>query len=200
MQLQLPRDALRRLALRHPQRYPVLFDTTATGALANRSMLAACPQAALWRTGDLRLHSRGIGSHPGDGFLHTLDRHWKRERRPGTGDGFTGGWVVFLGYEIAAEIEPHLAPPRTGAPERIDAFALRCPAVLVRDELSGNAQIIIEPGAPPGIEEQVRADLAALDTPVAPTPWPKWHIEEEDPALYLERVRRAQEYIRAGDI
>jgi hypothetical protein len=43
---------------------------------------------------------------------------------------FAGGWFLYLGYEMAAEVEPKLTLPRnpTGLP---DAIAHRCPAAVV---------------------------------------------------------------------
>ena len=42
-------EALRRLAYRDPDSFPVLFDSAARGPLSRYSILAAYPQAALWR-------------------------------------------------------------------------------------------------------------------------------------------------------
>ena len=53
---------------------------------------------------------------------------------PGAGGDalrFAGGWALFLGYELASEIEPQLALPRTPLPWQ--AFALRTPCALVHD-------------------------------------------------------------------
>jgi anthranilate synthase component 1 len=205
--LPLPADALRRLTLRHPDRYPVLLDSTALGALARVSILAVAPQAALWRTGDGTLHADRVPFEldAGDGFLQTLERWLERDQappEPGVG-GFHGGWIVFLGYEMAGEVEPHLDLPGRhvpGAARRVDAFALRCPAALVRDAATGRASLQLEADAPAHIVAQLHADLAALDGPDIEHGWPHWRIQEENPELYLRRVLRAQEYIRAGDI
>ena len=48
---------------------------------------------------------------------------------------FTGGWFVYLGYEVAAEVEPRLALPPSNAP--YSAFALRVDTVAVHDVASG---------------------------------------------------------------
>ena len=61
----------------------------------------------------------------GRGFLEALENWWRRERSSASGESlpFGGGWAVFLGYEIAREIEPRLALPASELPW--DAFALR---------------------------------------------------------------------------
>ncbi len=57
---------------------------------------------------------------------------------------FSGGWLVYLGYEIAAEIEPRLALPRS--PDSTAALAIRAPAAWIRDRQSGEAWLVAEPG------------------------------------------------------
>jgi anthranilate synthase component 1 len=204
--LEAPPEALRALALVDPVRFPVLLDSAADGPLAARSVLAVQPTGALWCDASGRLGTDGL---PADlsctlerqpGFLAALEYWWRAERRAGSAtsalDGFSGGWFVFLGYEIAAEIEPRLRLPRETTPWR--AWALRVPVAIEADLRSGEVTGLAEPGheaalgtlasdlraAPP----QRRAGSAALA------------VTEEPPALFLSRVERAKAYIAAGDI
>ena len=62
-----------------------------------------------------------------------------------TGVPFAPGWVVFVGYEIAADIEPHLMLPPTPLPWT--AFALRTPCALVHVLASDAVWAVAEPGA-----------------------------------------------------
>ena len=69
----------------------------------------------------------------GDSFLSRLDDWYQREKNPVAGlEGipYAGGWFVYLGYELAAEIEPTVQFPAAddGFPV---AFASRCPAVIL---------------------------------------------------------------------
>ncbi|MGH8267189.1 MAG: aminodeoxychorismate synthase component I, partial [Steroidobacteraceae bacterium] len=105
---------LRRLAARWPERYPMLLDSAATGALSRASMLLAEPRGALWLTPDGRLGAQGLRPQ-GVSFLAALEHWWLSERAtatPGAGPdaagepAFSGGWALFLGYELAQEIEP----------------------------------------------------------------------------------------------
>jgi anthranilate synthase component 1 len=188
-QLDAPASVLRRLAARFPERYPMLFDSAAEGALSRMSILAAEPQEALVA------HS----SHAD--FLKTLERRWQDERIPSSKQAlpFTGGWVLFLSYELAGEIEPRLRLPASDLPWR--AFALRTPCAIIHDRLENRVFAVAEPQAAhllPKIERDVH-EAASMPAP-ASMPISVAAIDEESPEIFLERVRRAQGYIRAGDI
>lgn len=216
-ELDAPPCVLRQLAASRPGRYPVLFDSAAEGPLSRRSILVAQPTGALWLDPQGRLQAHGavpadvVG--PGDGFLAALAR-WRCSTHPGPDPveagasrrslPFTGGWAVFLGYEIAAEVEPRLVLPRPSAAHAWQAFALRVPCALVHDSLSGTVQAIAEEGAATALDA-IESDVRELtgsgpDSAATPEPLAVASIEEEDPAAYLGRVRRGKDYIRAGDI
>jgi len=197
---------LRRLAARFPDRYPLLLDSADTGPLSRTSVLLAEPGAALWLGADGRLGAQGLVPQ-GTSFLAALESWWLAERhaprakaRPhsATDLAFEGGWALFLGYELAQEIEPHLALPRSPLPWQ--AFALRTPCALVHDLRRGRVFAVAEAHAADALARIAAEALeAARETDVRDT----LHIEgvhEEDPRAYLARVRRAKEYVRAGDI
>ncbi len=212
--LDVPAAVLRRLAASRPHDYPLLLDSVAAGPLGRSSILAARPRAALWL--DARGRVGACGAVPrGAGFLATLERWWIEERKgslggrlggaSGVADGlevpFTGGWAVFFGYELALEIEPRLtlpAPPAGELPWR--ALALRTPCALVHTHASGRVLAVAEADSAAELDrlERDAAEAAGAAAPV-PAP-PALQITEEDPQRHLLRVRRAQEYIRAGDI
>ncbi len=83
---------------------------------------------------------------PQGGFLRALENWWNALRVPETASPlpFTGGWLLYLGYELAAEIEPRLRLPRSTDP--VAALAIRAPAAWVRDRATGQAWLIAEPG------------------------------------------------------
>jgi len=197
---------LRRLAARFPDRYPLLLDSAATGPLSRTSVLLAEPGAALWLGADGRLGAQGLVPQ-GTSFLAALENWWLAERstpqakaQPHSASGlaFEGGWALFLGYELAQEIEPHLALPRSPLPWA--AFALRTPAALVHDLHRHRVFAVAEAHAADAlarIADEAREAAGAADVHDA------LHIEqvyEEDPRAYLTRVRCAKEYVRAGDI
>jgi anthranilate synthase component I len=116
---------------------------------------------------------------------------------------FAGGWFIYLGYEMAVEVEPTLRsvwPQASAQDKRPIAVALRAPAALTRDA-GGRGRLIAEPGVDPAQLRQIHLDLAEVHaTPIRPQRRARIAPTEETPDAFIERVRRAQEYIRAGDI
>jgi anthranilate synthase component 1 len=212
-ELDVPPDVLRQLAASRPDRYPVLLDSAADGPLSRASVLVASPTGALWLDAQGQLRTEGAIPGdvvvPGEGFLRALDRWVSRcaqaTAEPATTDlPFRGGWAVFLGYELAAEIEPRLALPLPPAALGWQAFALRVPCALAHDRLSDKVFAIAEEDAAAALE-LIASDALMLarggcDLSVRPAPPAVARVMEEEPAAYLERVRRGKEYIRAGDI
>ena len=188
---------LHRLA---PERYPFLLQSTDSASpLGRYDILFASPGPALEMLGDGTL--QGTHDAAAGGFLEALDEWWHAENRPAGNDHlpFTGGWFLFLGYELAAEIEPtlHLRAD-TVLPT---AFAVRCRAAIIIDHLEQQACWIAEPGAEAGYA-QVLADIHAIrDTqPVAGAAAKVLTPLEEPPQEFLEAVASARDYIAAGDI
>ena len=196
---------LRRLAALDPARYPLLLDSAAAGPLGTATVLLAAPSAALWLTGDGRLGADGT-TIEGESFLSALESWWLRERAPaGSGSTvaplpFTGGWALYLGYELAQEIEPRLVLPRTPLPWI--AFALRTPCALIHELGTDRVLAVGEEGADTALT-LITADAyaAAAAAPADPGDTLEFRsVSEEDPEAFLARVRRAKEYVRAGDI
>ena len=207
-------DTLRRLAYSDPEAFPVLFDSAARGPLSRYSILAAYPEAVLWQDGRGRLHATGMPVPHSSGFLSALEAAWRSQRGAGSDDAaageseagagpagpFRGGWVVFLGYELAAEIEPQLnlptrVPADSAAPA---AFALRVPAGLVYDHVARRAWLFAESGRHDRIEA-LSAALSALPT-TQPGSSSAVLMREEAPDRFRSRVEAALDYIGAGDI
>jgi anthranilate synthase component 1 len=106
--IQLPPDALLALHAANPQRYPVLLESAAQGApLGQFDILLACPGARLTLNADGSL-STDATIDLASGFLESLDSWWRQERIEAQAleVPFVGGWFLFLGYELAREIEP----------------------------------------------------------------------------------------------
>jgi anthranilate synthase component I len=191
---------LRRLAARDPERYPLLLDSAAEGPLSQRSRLLAAPSAALWLDRAGRLGAHGLAPQ-GEGFLAALENWWRSERLSGTGGEGTeplgaGGWAIFLGYELAGEIEPHLTLPATPLPWQ--AFALRTHGAIELDLPTGRMRAVAEDLR---TLERLAADaLAAAAEPERSDSLTIASVREEDPSAYLARVLRAKEYVRAGDV
>jgi anthranilate synthase component 1 len=183
-----------------PQRYPFLLQSTAARPpLGRYDILFASPGESLELTGNRQLR----GSHAGDGprFLTALNSWWRGDKRRGPVPDlpFHGGWFLYLGYELAAEIEPVLDLPVD--PLLPVAFAVRCRAAIIHDHVDRQTWFIKEQGA--DIEQgEVIDDIrrAASGSQQPPEQAPVSTIIEEDDQRFLGAVERAKEHIAAGDI
>jgi anthranilate synthase component 1 len=179
-----------------PARYPVLLDSAVTGTpLARHSLLLAAPGPRLVLDAEGRLSGPGRGRR----FCERLDDWWRESAQdaPPPHGPFAGGWFLYLGYELAAEVEPTLRLPRSPLP--IVAMAWRMQAALLLDHESGRVSAVAEAAAGAALK-QLCEDWRAS----APLPPPALRaapaVEEEDPQRYLAACRRALRHIAAGDI
>jgi anthranilate synthase component 1 len=182
-------------------RYPFLLESAAQGtALGRFDILFAFPEITLRLDAENQLHNGPSGVR--QGFLDAFDAVWSGLRVPRLANSqgpFHGGWFVFLGYELAAEIEPRLnLDPNPNLPI---ALATRVPAAIVRDRQQRLAWIVTEPGYESVIDE-IRFDVENLvKTRVAPMKLIVGESLAEEPAeKFLRAVRDAKRYITAGDI
>lgn len=116
---------------------------------------------------------------------------------------FRGGWALYLGYELAAQVEPTLRLPvfRGNLPV---AAALFCPAAVLRDRESGRCIATALPGHEAWLSRiAIIADDAAqrIDAGQRPSalPLPRTLAEDAD-ARFLDGVARVHGYLRAGDV
>ena len=197
-------DSVDLLALQRmtPRRYPCLLESAAQGGKQARfDLLLAFPQTGLRLDRDgvtRRLDGRVVAGN----FLDALDSDWracsKGSRAAGSELPFLGGWALFLGYELSAQIEPRLklADDGAGLPR---ALALRCPVALLRDHADGSLTAIAETGYESLLDdliEDVRNAGASVSSPL-----PKIDPPREDyPQRFLDGVRRILDYIGAGDV
>jgi anthranilate synthase component 1 len=112
---------------------------------------------------------------------------------------FRGGWFVYLGYELAAQIEPSLTlpPARSKLPT---ALAQRIPAAVIRDHRQHCTWLVAEHGQD-SLLQSMAEDLAALiPCDNCPDVLLEGELQEDDPQLYLDAVARIRDYILAGDV
>ncbi|TCO34972.1 aminodeoxychorismate synthase component I [Dokdonella fugitiva] len=187
------------LAAAQPRRYPGLLESVARGnARARHDILFAFPGRELRLAGGVVRDERGAAC--GGRFLDALDDAWRAERGGRDDDGlpFRGGWLLYLGYELAAEIEPSLdlpAPRETALPT---ALALRCPAAIVVDHERARTLLVAEGGREDLLG--VLADDLAAAARFEASPWRRAGIEEDAPQVFLDGVARVHEHLRAGNV
>jgi anthranilate synthase component I len=195
------RHDLLALAALDPARYPGLLESVAHGTESARyDVLAAFPQRSFQLDTDGRVRADD-GTDLGTGFLDVLDEACRPnipvERQDHVALPFRGGWFLYLGYELAAEIEPRLSlpMPEDGLPV---AFAMRCPIVIVVDHAQDQTTLIAEPGFEHLLEEVAR-DLESSAS-WQPTPMNVLGVEEDPPQTFLDGVAATHDYLRAGDV
>ena len=184
----------------NPERYPYLLESVAHGTdHARYDILFAFPGQRLILDSAGRLD----GPVQDAGFLPSLDEWWRQESIRHSENHpfpFTGGWFLFLGYELAGEIEPHHKLP--SAPEQLPvAFASRIPAAIIRDHQTRRTFLLVEPGYE-SLLELLASDLESADRQISVSlqPHRSAAVREEPAQRYLRAVERAKRYVIDGDI
>lgn len=189
------------LAATHPGRYPGLLESAARGnARARHDILFAFPAEAL------RLVSAGevrdaSGTRVGASFLEALDDAWRAHRVAREAEAawpFRGGWLLYLGYELAGEVEPSLRLPAARETIVPVALALRCPAAILVDHENDRTVLVAEAGQE-HLLDVLAADLASAKPFVADPPLVD-ALEEDVPQRFVDGVARVHEHLRAGDV
>ena len=191
-------DKLRRLNQKFPDRYPFLLQSTAKGGdLGRFDILFAMPgeRLVLEQGGELK------GRHCGKQlqFLDALDGWWSEERLAENESDlpFTGGWFLYLGYGLAAEVEPSLH--LHDDPLLPVAFAVRCAAAIIYDHMTRACTLVCEDKIVSDVAA-IHADIEKLDS-AAPETRPRTvAVIEDDSLLFTNAVIDAKKYIAAGDV
>lgn len=175
----------------NPQRYPFLLQSVAHGTEQARfDILFAFP-------------GEQIQLDTSQDFLQQLDTHWQAAAQdvPLTDSvlPFSGGWFLYLGYELAAQIEPSLSLPAAtdGLPV---AFAARVPAAVIVDHQQRQSFLVAEIDYELRLDEMAE-DIACLGDVATKEIKPfSLSLNEEDPQRYLQGVERIKDYIVEGDV
>jgi len=197
------------LISRYPEFYPGILESGSRGAFQPSAGATATDHPPRYDIvpfvcgESLRLDSEfvlsGHAATPKRGFLGSLERWQASLAEPASTRAvlpFRGGWLVYLGYEIAAEVEPKLRLPKC-SPSYV-ALALRAPAAWISDRSTGQAWVVAEAGFEHLIGRFKKHVTESGALPGIETT--DYTITEDDPAEFCARVRRALEYIGAGDI
>ena len=178
----------------NPERYPHLLSSNAStiacdepNDLARFDILFACPQQT-------------ISSNNAD-FLQQLDLAWKKEKQDieKTDLPFSGGWFLYLGYELAQQIETGLTLP--GADDGLPvAFATRFPAALIIDSHKQQAYLLCETIFESCVE-LMKSDLLQESTlRKNPQSFKINELDEDNEANYLLQLSKLHQYIIDGDV
>jgi anthranilate synthase component 1 len=175
-----------------PARYPHLLESVAHDTpQARYDILFAFPGETL-------------DTHAGQkAFLTAFDAAWRehsvgRAVREQGMPPFTGGWFVYLSYELGAEIEPALGEPRCD-PVFPVARATRFPAAILRDHRARTTLLVCEADRQQALLPLLRADIGRVRTRPG-KPFRVQSVQEDVPDAFLTGIGRVLEYIRAGDV
>ena len=174
-----------------PERYPHLLASNSQSAQSARfDILFACPQQTL--------------QHDDANFLATLDSHWQQTKTDysATHLPFTGGWFLYLGYELVADIETALKLPAAndGLPV---AFATRFVAAIVIDRIEQIAWLVCE--------QEFRENMAVIENDLLHIQQVDYSqiyqqaiqitpLQEDIAENYLQQLAKIKRYILDGDV
>jgi anthranilate synthase component 1 len=171
-------------------------------------ILIAYPQYTLMLDADKTLTCSDSQIPLSSTFLDTLELLYQKDKtqRSVTSDDlpFTGGWFVYLSYELAEEIEPCLSLPISPAGQPV-AVASRCPAAIIYDRNKDQCIAVAETGYSYMLDELERDYLLLSKQAEKYSTENNNKIEltslrEDETAPYLRQVERIKKYIVDGDI
>ena len=195
------------LALHHqnPERYPFILESVASSldtsnadkACSSRfDILFAFPQETLTLSNEE--HLTGYSDIAGSDFLDNLSRWWQAEQKTSIQCEtlpFTGGWFLYLGYELAKQIEPQLILKKSTTPI---AYATRIPAAIIYDHLEQCAYSVCEDGY--DYIELLKNDYEHVNSNKLSFALDIAEINEEDETIYLESINKIKQFIIDGDV
>ncbi len=205
------------------RRYPYILSSSAVKHNNTQyDILIAFPQYNLTLNADKSLSCTNQDIKLQDNFLDSLESLIKSniatikqdsKKQDKSDLPFTGGWFVYLAYEMAEEIEPCLSMSRVPENQPL-AVASRCPVAIVVDKESKQCIAVAETDYAHLLDE-IERDLSLIlqqeksplreqnELQVTEENSPKVALEsltESDPAPYLLQVEKIKRYIVDGDI
>lgn len=194
------------LALHHknPTQYPFLLESVASSldessdktCSSRFDILFAFPQETLTLTNNEKL--TGYKDIHGNDFLNNLSQWWKSSRNDSIQCEtlpFTGGWFLYLGYELAQQVEPQLNLKKSTTPI---AYATRIPAAIIYDHKEDESYFICEDTF--DYLDKLIADSQQNETYIPENPIKFNKIHEENEHQYLTSIKKVKQYIVDGDI
>ena len=180
----------------NPQRYPFLLESVASSDSSHFDILFAFPQETLTLSHDEKL--TGYSDVDGNDFLNNLS-HWWESRRDNTINceylPFSGGWFLYLGYELSKQVEPTLKLKSSSTPI---AYATRIPAAILYDHKDGSTYYICEEHF--DYITQLKSDAKQAEQLFHNSLSTLSKIKEEDENQYLNSVKKVKQYIIDGDV
>ena len=181
-------------------RYPYLLQSSAKGnSLCRYDILFAFPQK------EIALNYEDIYK-TNKNFLNNLDREWKKEKIKHKTKinkyPFYGGWFVYLGYELIAQIEEKIFPHKHRYNFPV-AFATRIPAAIIKDNFNQETFIICEKKYKK-LLKKIEKDTITADKKLEKKKIKNKilfnSLKEESPKKHINNIKKILEYIKSGDV
>lgn len=188
----------------NPQRYPFLLESVAN-SISNTSdkacssrfdILFAFPQETLTLTNKGTL--TGYSETQGNDFLDNLSHWWQTKHNNSIECEtlpFSGGWFLYLGYELAKQVEPQLNLKQTETPI---AYATRIPAAIIYDHQDNCSYCLCEDEF--DYLEDLKTDSLQNDIALSDCKIELNKIIEEGESQYINSIKKVKQYIVDGDI
>ncbi len=182
---------------KYPEKYPFFLESSSRGNIQNRNSIIFYKPKIVLKKGKSNKN-----------FLDEFNLLWKKDRIfqdqaifKGKSIPFYGGWFVYLGYEIAKEIEKKLKIPNS--PFLLpDAFAARVHSAVIYDHIDKTI-IITSDKKKSSVEiDEIVGDLSSLktkDTNIKSKGSVKIHSKGTSDE-HQEQVRSCIDYIYQGEI
>ncbi len=204
---------LLRLHRHAPERFPFLLQSAVADAgrhaNARYDILFAFPGETLQLHKDGQLQwpqgvhvNEELRNTVQDDFFSALDVRLRANRMEVPSEDralpFHGGWFVYLGYELAGQVEPRLKLPQADDALPV-AYACRIPAAIIQDHQE-NRTILVAETAQHMLLLNASLTESMADHEAPPRPFTTMELEEEAAAQYLSRIERVKRYIVDGDV
>jgi anthranilate synthase component 1 len=180
----------------NPLRYPFLLESVAHSNSPQFDILFAFPQETLTLSDDEKLS--GYSNITGNDFLSNLSDWWETEHNTSIECDalpFSGGWFLYLGYELAKQVEPQLKLKKSNTPI---AYATRIPAAIIYDHKENCTYCLSEDNF--DFLQELRIDIDEPNNLITSPSKKLAAIEEEDEKQYLDSIKKIKQYIVDGDI
>lgn len=184
----------------NPQRYPFILESVAVSNdnanSINFDILFAFPQETLTLSNNEILDGRD--NIVGNDFLSNLSEWWQTERDSSIESEmlpFTGGWFLYLGYELVQQVESHLKLKKPTTPL---AYATRIPAAIIYNHENDCTYCISESSFNymELLLKDIKKNLQLIESPLNISK----KIQEEDEVQYLNSIKKVKKYIVDGDV
>ncbi len=187
------------------KRYPFLLQSTSTQNDNSRfDILFAFPQQKLVLKNNFKLYLDNKAFHQND-FLAGLNELWQEnsfdtEINCYAELPFSGGWFLYLAYELLGQIEETVKTHNLVTDMNI-AVATRIPAAMIYDRKNTVTHLIVENKFKKYLPDLVQDFKNSNSLFIVKDKINFNHkVKEESPEYFVERIKKAKKYIYDGDI